>query len=524
MNHPKTWRFASSLVISLALPALLSAQSKDSANKAAKSSAPILEALNKVDEDTRQFNEHIVVLSSPFMEGRVPGSRGMEIAKEYMEFYFKASGLEAPFDGSFRQSFPLSSTPKVIGSNAAVGSTKFRNDKDIKAHTTNTGKKAKGAVVSLGYSINNGRSGYQSFGSGLKLTGKIALILRGTPFGKSEKRWRTSRRYNVQAKVFHALSSGAAGIIIVAPEFVAGDELATMRHRRANVPVLSMTRAAADAMLSSIGAGQTIGSLAKLNDKVGVVTPLGDKPVEIGAELAVAELNAENVAGLLRGKGDLAKELIVVGGHLDHLGMGNFGSRSEMRGKQVHPGADDNASGSVAVLMIAAKMAAAYKKMPAGKPARSVLFMGFSAEESGLNGSRYYADNMLSGFKHALMINFDMIGRVRDNKVSVMGTSTAKGMNDWVKPICEASPLDVRVVGSAMGGSDHLNFLRKNIPVLMGHSGQHSDYHTERDVSAKINRVGAAQTTNLFAKLGLAAATWDQSFEFSTSSGGNRRR
>ena len=522
MSYSMIWRSASVLAACVTLSIHLPAQSSEAAEvkKAAAGSAPILDALNSVDEDTRKFNEHIVVLSSPFMEGRVPGSRGMEIAKEYMEFYFKQSGLEAPFDGSFRQAFPLSSTPKVIGSNAAVGNTEFRDGKDIKAHTTVAGDKAKGVLVSLGYSINNGRGGYHSFDEKTKLEGKIALILRGTPMGKSDKRWRTSRRYNVQAKVFHALRTGAAGIIVVAPSFLDGDELATMRHRRARVPILSMTRSAADAMLTSIGADQTVDSLAKMNDKAGVVTNLGNRPVEIGAEMEIAKLDAENVAGLLRGRGALANEVIVIGGHLDHLGMGYFGSRSEMRGKKVHPGADDNASGSVAVLMIAEKMAAAYQKMPADKPARSVLFMGFSAEESGLNGSRYYADNMLSGLKHVLMINFDMIGRVRDNKVSVMGTGSATGMGDWVKPLCEASPLNVRVVPSAMGGSDHLNFLRKNIPVLMGHSGQHSDYHTERDVSEKINRVGAAQTTSLFAKISLAAATWEQSFQFSN---GRRR-
>ena len=264
MNHPNSWQTASVLAASFVLTTSLFAQSSERAEvqKAAKASAPILEALNKVDEDARRFNEHIVVLSSPFMEGRVPGSRGMEIAKEYMEFYFKQAGLQAPFDNSFRQAFPLSSTPKVIGSNAAVGNTKFRNDKDIKAHTTNAGKKVSGPLVSIGYSINNGRGGYRSFDEEkTKLDGKIALILRGTPVGTSEKRWRTSRRYNVQAKVFFATRAGAAGIIIVAPGFVEGDELATMRHRRANVPILSMTRSAADAMLSSLGADQTIDAL-----------------------------------------------------------------------------------------------------------------------------------------------------------------------------------------------------------------------------------------------------------------------
>ena len=89
----------------------------------------------------------------------------------------------------------------------------------------------------------------------------------------------------------------------------------------------------------------------------------------------------ENVVGLLPGQGELAQQAIVVGGHLDHLGKGDFGSR---RGAgQLHPGADDNASGSAGILMIAKSMAQAYADLPEDQPARSILFVGFSAEESG---------------------------------------------------------------------------------------------------------------------------------------------
>jgi hypothetical protein len=97
-------------------------------------------------------------------------------------------------------------------------------------------------------------------------------------------------------------------------------------------------------------------------------------------------------------------------------------------------------------------------------------------------------------------------------------------MQEWVTKICNDSPLTANIRASSGGGSDHLNFLRKGIPVLMGHSGQHPDYHTENDVSDKINRVGAAQVANLFAQIGLHAAVWDSSFEFVQPQRGRRRR
>lgn len=514
------------LTTSLSLSSFLFAQGEEGGKQATHAAAPILDALNSVDADARRFNEHIVILSSPFLEGRLPGTRGMEIAKEYMEFWYKDAGLVPPFASegggkSFRQPFPLSSTPKVTGSSMQVPGQNLNAKTDYAAHET-AGGKASAPLVSVGYSIRRGRDGYNSYPENTDIRGKIALILRGRPMGESDARWRASRRYSVQVKVMSAVRAGAAGVIIVTPSFVEGQELVTTRHRRTNIPVMAMTRSAANYMLRAIGADQDIDALAKANDKAGVVTPLGDKPVTIEVQTKVERLIAENVAGVLPGRGSLAKELVIIGGHLDHLGKGNFGSRSPNRGKVLHPGADDNASGSAGVLMIADKMARAYKAMGPDQPARSVMFVGFSAEESGLHGSRYMAANPLPGYKTALMINFDMIGRVRNNSVMVGGAGTAKGLLELVTPICERSPINARINPGAGGGSDHLNFLRKGIPVLMGHSGQHSDYHTERDVSDKINRVGGAQVSKLFAELGLAVATWDVTIEFQQTA--RRRR
>lgn len=522
--HMNIRLFAILSATALLFPAALFAQVPEAPKKpgapkkAAKGSAPILRALESVDADALRFNEHIVVLSSPIMEGRLPGTRGMELAKEYMEFWYKKAGLLPPFEAkaggkTFRQPFPVSMTPKIVGTAVRVDGQDLRAGEDYAPHQS-AGGKVTGKLVSVGYSFARGYGAYSSYPKGTDLKGKIALIHRGRPIGDRETRWRNSRLFSLQIKVADALRAGAAVVIFVTPSYVAGEELVTSRHRRASIPIMAMTRAAADAMLKSVGAQHTVDSLAEANDKVGVVTPLGDTAVTIDVQTKAKTLTAENVAGILPGRGALAKELVIIGGHLDHLGKGNFGSRSPARGKVLHPGADDNASGSAGVLMIAAKMAEAYEELGPNESARSVMFVGFSAEESGLHGSRYMAANPLPGHKTVLMINFDMIGRVRENKVRLSGAGTAKGLKELVAPLCDESPLDVNVVLGASGGSDHLNFLRKNIPVLTGHSGQHRDYHTERDVADKINRVGGAQVANMFAKIGFAVATWDTSIEF----------
>src|SRR5690606_35567062 len=119
------------------------------------------------------------------------------------------------------------------------------------------------------------------------------------------------------------------------------------------------------------------------------------------------------------------------------------GSRADerYRGTTMHPGADDNASGSAAILMLADRLARDYEGLGEGASARSVLFMLFDAEESGLNGSRYYVNNPIREWDdHALMINFDMIGRITNNRLSVSGVHTAEGMEDWLSRLFEESP------------------------------------------------------------------------------------
>ncbi len=227
---------------------------------------------------------------------------------------------------------------------------------------------------------------------------------------------------------------------------------------------------------------------------------------------AIENINAENVAGVLPGKGELADQFIVVGAHLDHLGNGEEGSRGESG--QPHLGADDNASGVAGMLVMAQTLAAEYEQLSGDR--RSVLFIAFSGEESGLMGATHYVNNPIAPIPtHALMINFDMIGRVKEGRLSVSGVGTGSGLAQIVTPIFDASKLIEQVEEGLSGRSDHWAFYEAGGPVLfVTQSDSHDDYHTQNDVSWKINRTQGAATAEVFAQVVHAIASSSETIQF----------
>ena len=230
------------------------------------------------------------------------------------------------------------------------------------------------------------------------------------------------------------------------------------------------------------------------------------QPFELG------KLKAENVAGLLPGKGELADQYIVVGAHLDHLGLGGQGSRG-IEG-ELHPGADDNASG-VAGMLLMAQALAAESSNTAGDQ-RSVLFIAFSGEESGLVGATHYVNNPIAPITtHTLMINFDMIGRIKDGNLSVSGLGTAVGLEEIAGPIFDDSALVEQVEPTLAGRSDHWPFYESGVPVLfVTQADQHDDYHTQNDVSWKIDRTNGAATAAVFEQVVRAVAARQDNLTF----------
>lgn len=202
----------------------------------------------------------------------------------------------------------------------------------------------------------------------------------------------------------------------------------------------------------------------------------------------------QNVVGILRGRDPaLRDQYIVVGGHHDHLGRSTTSSLDPEAADAIRNGADDNASGTSAVLELA-------RMFSVSRPKRSVIFVTFSGEEQGLLGSQYFVENPpvpLGGI--VAMLNFDMVGRMKNNELMVYGTATASELSAMIDSanVTVTSPLKVSGSGDGFGSSDHSSFYGKGIPVLHFFTDLHSDYHRATDDTEKINAAGAARVADL---------------------------
>ena len=204
-----------------------------------------------------------------------------------------------------------------------------------------------------------------------------------------------------------------------------------------------------------------------------------------------------NVIGLIEGNDPALKnEYIVLGAHYDHLGMGGASSKSPDT-VAVHHGADDNASGTAALLEIAEKLAANKSLLK-----RSILIVSFGAEEQGLLGSKYITEHPPVPIEQMrLMINMDMVGRLNDERQIYMGgAGTFSGGMELMKNLGPEFNLNPVVHAGEVGGSDHVSFYRKNISVLGLHTGGHPQYHKPEDKAALINIPGEKQVCDYIYK------------------------
>ena len=206
-----------------------------------------------------------------------------------------------------------------------------------------------------------------------------------------------------------------------------------------------------------------------------------------------------NIVAVLPGKDKrLKNEYIVIGSHYDHLGMGGKGSGSRRPDTLgIHPGADDNASGDAVVL----ELARHFKKV--GSP-RSIIFAFFGAEEQGIVGSKDFVEwmkrqdgqriNLPADIKGIVaMVNLDMVGRMRDNALSVSGTGTSTEFNTIAEKAAEQTGLHISCTPDGYGPSDQASFLAADIPVLYLTTGGHLEYHTPEDVPSTLNYDGMQQ-------------------------------
>lgn len=508
----------------------------------------VRDALERIGPDAALLHEHVVTLTNPFFEGRSADTRGGEIAAEYIEFHFGRMGLEPAFtaaDGepTFRQPFTVPGGLTVQETSAAYAGDAGDVELEERVDFSPLGFSADGAftgeIAFVGYSIEDGEDGYTSYHEEDDLTGKAAMMLRFEPMNEEGRSlWRQGRNWSVHAslasKADAAVERGAEAIILVNPPGADDPRVGRMetpqstRFPNVGVPVIMISEEAADRLVGVADArGRSLDALRQLADDgfVGAI-PLtaGGTTIDMVVGVEMRRLPTDNVAAVVRGKGRLADQYVVIGAHYDHLGYGHFGSRSPGRAGEVHIGADDNASGTAGVLLLADRYAQRYAALPEEAEARSVIFLCFAAEERGLLGASHFMDNApVAPTQIVAMLNMDMIGRLTNERLEIAGTGTAEEWEDIIRgalgersrgemiadPLATGSRIDVDAqYGKSPGRrSDHALFYAESIPVLHFFTGVHADYHTPEDSSDRINYAGAAQVANLVDAVAWACAT-----------------
>ncbi|MFL5423217.1 MAG: M28 family peptidase, partial [Myxococcales bacterium] len=219
-------------------------------------------------------------------------------------------------------------------------------------------------------------------------------------------------------------------------------------------------------------------------------------PMKVRVALAVERKAVFNVVGRIAGSATV-DGAVLVGAHYDHLGMGGRFSLAPDR-REVHPGADDNASGVATVLEIAHGLAARSAELR-----RDVIVAAFAGEETGLLGSTHFARsaNGVAG-----MLNLDMVGRMRGNRLSVLGSDSAPEWAALAGAACDEARVECTLGGDGYGPSDQTPFYAAGVPVLHFFTGAHSEYHKPSDVAALINAAGAAQVARIVERVAYGVA------------------
>jgi hypothetical protein len=494
-------------------------------------STSLAQVLADLGPDAIEWYQHVQTLSNPWFEGRVPGSDGIERAAEYCEFWMEKAGLEPAFASGtqanpsdpWRQPFALPGRDRSIKSSAIlVGGTRVEGS--ARAMRNSGGGTAELPVTFVGYGIENGKDGYANFAPDARFEGRIVLVMRGEPLdAEGKSRWggdKFTSASSLAGKIDAIRRRGANGIVVIEPPGYGGTKanLATMSAESLGgtlgVPCFFADAAAAAALVKACDPqGRDLAALRAIFDegtKDAPALPIAfrdDAPATLKVDVDTGEMTTHNVGGILAGRGDLQGEWIVVGAHYDHVGYGMFGADPANRGK-VHPGADDNASGTSGMLVLAKRLAKAYADAPPEANLRSVLFLAFSAEEMGLNGSRAYIKNAsVPADKVDIMLNMDMIGRMRSSELVVGGIESAEGFAAQLEPFFRRSGLTVYADPSGRGPSDHASFFGAGIPVLFFFSGVHDIYHKPGDVGYTVDPRGVPAILDLVQSIAMWRAS-----------------
>jgi aminopeptidase YwaD len=439
----------------------------------------------------QNIRQHVTYLASNELSGRGSGTVGNTKAAQYIAGQFQKVGLKPMGTKGYFQpfSFPAGVAKGSKNQLSVQGFGRYGAGYTFEPSALSASGEVKGEMVYGGYGIVSKEANQDDY-AGLDVKGKIVLVQAGLPKSESDNPHSLISDFvSIRKKAVAAREKGALALLVMIepgkqPAFEGGDD-----SNDAGLPILLMRRTIAEAWLERVKKDINSAPFA-----TGLQTTVKTDVSKVTKQTA-------NIIGLLEGSDpNLKSEVVVVGAHMDHLGLGGAHSLSDSKKPAIHPGADDNASGTAGVLELAVHFA---KKE--NRPKRSVLFMCFSGEELGLLGSAHYVKTPTMPLeKTVAMVNMDMIGRLEGDKLVVTGTGTS---TDWNPLLDDINKSDVnknafRIARSesGFGASDQQSFYLANIPVLFFFTGLHSDYHRPSDTAEKINVEGEARILSLVAQ------------------------
>lgn len=542
-----------SLILALALSAIAQQRTSDS--------APSVERLRA----------HVTYLASDKLEGRRTGSAGADLAAEYIAKEFSRYGLrrsigrdlpgmsvlEADSPHRYLQEFPYVAGVELGKNNAMLFTPRAQNavpqgGTTATSGTTMTQTSARAASLDLrvgedwlplgfatnasvlnapatfvGYGLKVDEINYDDY-AGALVKDRVAIAFEGTPDGDNPH-GHFAQFADVRWKAIAAREQGAKALVVIArEENFKDDRLARLTYDNSagdvGLPVVVISRQAAQRIFEAGGLRPVADMEAATQEVVRKLTqrtatdsrwtaslPLENVTLNITTAITRRSVPAYNVVGILDGSDPVLKnEVIVIGAHYDHLGRGGEGSLAPREG-EIHHGADDNASGVAGLLELARIFSGEYPR-----PKRTLVFIAFSGEEEGLLGSDFYVKNPILPLDRTVaMINMDMIGRMKDEKLIIGGVGTSSQWKGWIKEAQEyisaprssvsgkgkniviadvfPHPFVLTLNEDGYGPSDHSSFYSKRVPVLFFFTGTHDDYHKPSDTADKINYEGEAR-------------------------------
>ncbi|MCB9752520.1 MAG: M20/M25/M40 family metallo-hydrolase [Myxococcales bacterium] len=457
--------------------------------------------------DVAHIRTHMEFLAADAQEGRAPGTEADQRVRAHVVAAMRELGLEPAFDGGgYEQAFEVTDGVRVRAKKTdmlASGRTLIEHNLVPWGHDTSESGPVLGRFIYLGYGLAGDEPWTGDYANLKGRTNRIVVVRAGGP----DDPHLDPSKIRPQTKLITAREHGAIGFVLWEPD----NESPYPNNGRVNdlqIPAVAVGASGTDAMLEIFGVKGRAAAKAKKSDDPHFGITNGTKSTRQGVIDTPVEpivLGTGNVSGILRGNGSSPKRL-VIGAHMDHLGMGN--SHSLAPGERaVHNGADDNASGVATMLALAKTLAS----VPASERPYDIQFVAFGAEEMGLLGSKHLVTQLGAQAAEQIvaMLNFDMVGRMRDNTVIVAGAGTSSAWAGLLEK--SGGGLTVKTNEQGYGASDQTSFYEVGIPVLHFFTGAHDDYHKPSDDLDKIDFAGAARIGDMAARV--VAAIMSQSLQ-----------